>query len=175
MCNFKAELAKCVVCFHFRFTSLKKDWKIMYIFSAKKKKSIRKVIQQRAAAKNSLKCCFRIFTFFFFFFFLSWNVFSGAQNSSVFCHFCFVPAPHTCPSCFQCGCNGPTAFLGCLLPICEPHAEGCLPWGLGAGAGLRPTSSSHCQMWSTLSARAFTLHFLGFKHSPKCSAGPKRV
>lgn len=38
MCNFKAGLAKCVVCFHFKFTSLKKDWKIMYIFSAKEKK-----------------------------------------------------------------------------------------------------------------------------------------
>lgn len=40
-----------MVCFHFRFTSMK-DWKIMYIFSAKKKKSIREVIHQPAAEKE---------------------------------------------------------------------------------------------------------------------------
>lgn len=175
MCNFKAELAKCVVCFHFRFTSLKKDWKIMYIFSAKKKKSIRKVIQQRAAAKNSLKCCFRIFTLYFLFF-SSLEMYSQVLKI-VHCSATFALSllPAHAPHVSIVAAMNWQLFWGCFLPICEPHAEGSLPWGLGAGAGLRPTSGSQCQMWSTLSARAFTLHFLGFKHSPKCSARPKGV
>lgn len=145
MCNFKAELAKCVVCFHFRFTSLKKDWKIMYIFSAKKKKSIRKVIQQRAAAKNSLKCCFRIFTLFFFFSSLEMysQVLKIVQCSATFA---LSLLPTHAPHVSSVAAMDRQLFWGVCSPSVSPmQKDACLGVSvLGQGSDPPPAATVRC-------------------------------
>lgn len=172
MCNFKAGLAKCVVCFHFRFTSLKRDWKIMHIFSAKKRKSIRKVIHQRAAEQKLQKkkthssAASEFSTVLF-----SCIVFSDAQNSLLFCHFHSVPTPHTRLLCCQCSCNDCVAPLGCFLLTCwAPYPEPPLPWALGAERWSWWSSCDEFQMWASLRAQGMALHIMSFKLCSKHSA-----
>lgn len=156
MCNFKAGLSKCVVCFHFRFTSLKKDWKIMYIFSAKKKKFNKEGDTSTSSRKKHTQVLLQKFHSFFFSFCLSlaWYIFSGAWNSLLFCHLHFVLAPPTRLLCFQWGCNEQAAF-GSLFSYYLSNP--CL------GAEHQPTSSKALQLCSSPCVRAIALRSIVFK------------
>lgn len=155
MCNFKAGLAKCVVCFHFRFTSLKEDWKIMYIFSAKKKKFNKKGDTSTSSRKKCTQVLLQKFQSLFFFFYLSLaqNIFSGAWNSLLFCHFHFVLAPQTHLPCFQRGRNKQAAFWSLfsyyLSPFLSKPCLGVWCWApahlqQGTTSVLKPKRVSDC-------------------------------
>lgn len=128
MCNFKAGLAKCVVCFHFRFTSLKRDRKTMHILSAKKRKSIRKVIHQRVADQKLQKKTTHSSAASEFSVLFPCIVFSDAQNSLLFCHFHSVPTLHTRLLCCQSNCNDCMAPLG----VFPSHLLSPIPWATPA-------------------------------------------
>lgn len=150
MCNFKAGLAKCAVCFHFRFTSLKRDWKIMHIFSAKKRKSIRKVIHQRAAEqklqkkKNPTQVLLQNFPLSFFL------ALCSPMLKIAYCSATFILSPLPTHASCAVSAAAMTAWLlwGVSFSPAEPHtlSHPCLGLlVLRGGHDEAPVMSSRCE------------------------------